>query len=179
MDFCDVEALTGNLGGRGNLGRVPHFADPVTGDFHLTALSPCIGAGNGLAPGVPKFDFEGDPRFPALGVDMGYDEFARHLYVVGDPAPATTVQIKFVGEPGTAPVTLFAALEERGEPKATPQGDWFLKDPVRRKELPSVPPYGILVMPQLLPPRPPPGGFYFLQALVGDKLTNPWRIEVE
>jgi len=179
IDFCDVEGLTGNLGGRRNLGLDPRFADELAGDLHLTAVSPCIGAGNGLAPGVPAFDLENDPRYPVLGVDMGSDEFARHLYVIGDPAPATTVQIKFVGEPGTAPVMLFAALEERAAPKTTPQGDWFLKDPVRRKELPPVPPYGILVMPQLLPPRPPAGGFYLLQALIGDKLTNPWRIDVK
>ncbi len=50
-------------------------ADPLytayPGDLHLTAGSPCVGAGT--AVGAPAKDFEGDPRDPATP-DIGADE---------------------------------------------------------------------------------------------------------
>jgi len=51
----------------------PMFADVVTGDFHLTDASHCIGAGDPTNP--PPTDFEGDPRpnppgsYPDIGID--------------------------------------------------------------------------------------------------------------
>ena len=38
----------------------PLFRDVGTGDYHLSASSPCIDAGDGTAPGLPAEDFEGE-----------------------------------------------------------------------------------------------------------------------
>jgi len=50
----------------------PRFVNPANGDFHLHALSPVIGAGINL--GIPRIDFEGDPRIVGTVVDLGADE---------------------------------------------------------------------------------------------------------
>ncbi|MFQ5749807.1 MAG: right-handed parallel beta-helix repeat-containing protein, partial [Planctomycetota bacterium] len=179
LNFCCVEGLTGVLGGVGNMNEDPRFADELGGDFHLRAVSPCIASGNGLLSGIPKLDFEGDSRFPALGTDIGFDEFARHLYVLGDFTPGGAVTIKIVGDPGSSPVVLSVGLGLKEVPDSTPSGNFFLENLVKEKGLPPVPPSGILVVPATLPPVPPASGIFALQALVGDKLTNPWRIDVE
>ena len=51
----------------------PMFADTAAGDFHLTDLSHCIGAGD---PAIAGADFEGDPRPNPSGSnpDIGMDE---------------------------------------------------------------------------------------------------------
>jgi len=179
LNFCCVEGLTGVLGGMGNMNEDPRFADELGGDFHLRAVSPCIGSGNGLLPGAPKKDFEGDPRFLVQRADIGYDEFFRHLYVLGDFTPGGAVTIKIVGDPGSSPVVLSVGLGLKAVPLPTPNGDSFLDDLVKEKGLPPIPPSGILVIPVTLPPVPPQSGLFALQALVGDKLTNPFRIDVE
>jgi predicted outer membrane repeat protein len=75
--------------GDGNIDLVPLLADPAAGDFHLTADSPCIDAGDPAfvpTPGEPDFYgkyrvWDGDDDAVAV-TDMGADEFAS--YVFGD-----------------------------------------------------------------------------------------------
>ena len=66
----------------------PQFVDAAAGNFHLSAGSPMIDAGNPAAPPFDAVDFDGDPR--ALDAtpecsgnvdrrDMGADEFASPL----------------------------------------------------------------------------------------------------
>lgn len=67
------------VGTSGNISADPLLADPEGGDFHLTKRSPCINAGTGIVPFLPKTDFEGDPRSRPLGQklrpDIGADEY--------------------------------------------------------------------------------------------------------
>ncbi|MFH1011815.1 MAG: right-handed parallel beta-helix repeat-containing protein [bacterium] len=64
-DPCDVYR---------NIFLDPLFVNRPAGDFHLTDLSHCIGAGNPTSP--PPTDFEGDPRPNPAGTnpDIGIDE---------------------------------------------------------------------------------------------------------
>ncbi|MFH0944580.1 MAG: choice-of-anchor Q domain-containing protein [Planctomycetota bacterium] len=86
VTWCDVE---GGFTGLGNLALDPLFVNAPAGDFHLTRRSPCIEAGDSLAPFLPDFDLDGNPRV-LLGwlpcprthtatVDMGAHEFLARL----------------------------------------------------------------------------------------------------
>jgi hypothetical protein len=72
------EDLTGQFG---NISEDPLFVGPVVGDYHITADSPAVDAGNPSPVGLPAEDFEGDPRIVdgdedgTPRVDMGHDEF--------------------------------------------------------------------------------------------------------
>jgi hypothetical protein len=88
VTYSDVQ---GSYAGEGNIEADPLFVDPASGDFHLGPGSPCIDVGDNDAPGLPEYDFEGDPRIldgdldGTPTVDMGVDEVAGyriHLPVV-------------------------------------------------------------------------------------------------
>jgi len=67
-------------------------------NFHLTAESPCINAGNNDAPDLPNTDKDGNPRIVDEAVDMGVYEYQ------GTVAPTAS----FTGHPisGAAPLTV-------------------------------------------------------------------------
>lgn len=92
--------VRGGYPGTGNIAVDPRFVDPVNGDFHLRATSPCIDRGSNAAT-TERIDVDGDPRVaPANGrVDMGADEFFPRLYHVGVPSPGSTIAVSFVGPP--------------------------------------------------------------------------------
>jgi hypothetical protein len=61
--------------------------DPATwqdNDYHLSASSPCLNAGNPQTFGVDELDMDGEPRVMAGRVDMGADEFTGRPFVFGD-----------------------------------------------------------------------------------------------
>jgi hypothetical protein len=64
--------------GVGNISMDPKFVAPSSFDFRLAAGSPCVDAGTrslpGLTFGLPRCDFEGDPRIIGKAPDMGADE---------------------------------------------------------------------------------------------------------
>lgn len=76
--FCDIQGLTGLLGGAGNIGLDPLFTAPLAGNFQLRKASPAIDAGSNsrAAAGIVK-DLRGMPRFlndpskPDTGVGPG------------------------------------------------------------------------------------------------------------
>lgn len=99
LNYCDIEGLTGDLGGLGNIGADPLFVDSFgpdnevgTGDefLRLSSGSPAIDSGDNTAlPDEVTTDLDGSPRFvddpdaPDTGnpdginpiVDMGAYEF--------------------------------------------------------------------------------------------------------
>jgi len=74
MDFPYDSTL--NWGG-GNIDSDPLFEEPGSGNYHLSAFSPCIEAGDPATdPAAGATDIDGDPRMIGDRVDMGADEFA-------------------------------------------------------------------------------------------------------
>lgn len=84
ITYSDIE---GGYIGAGNINANPLFVDEKNGDVHLKPFSPCIDAGDNLAPNLPITDIDNDdrriddPRVTDVGngtppvVDMGADEF--------------------------------------------------------------------------------------------------------
>ncbi|MCK4782327.1 MAG: right-handed parallel beta-helix repeat-containing protein [Desulfobacteraceae bacterium] len=61
--------------------------DPLfvgSGDYHLTASSPCINSGDNDAPDLPATDKDGNPRIFGGTVDMGAYEFQPIVYIAPD-----------------------------------------------------------------------------------------------
>jgi PKD repeat protein len=110
ITYSDV---TGGWSGTGNINADPLFVDPVAGDFHIQADSPCVDAGTNSPPELPDIDFEGDPRvFDGDGdgtsvVDMGADEFFN----------PSLIHANFSADPteGIAPLTVQFSDESTGE----------------------------------------------------------------
>lgn len=57
-----------------NISADPLFVDAAGGDYHLASSSPCVGAGNNGAFGIPLTDMDGGPRIADGSVDIGADE---------------------------------------------------------------------------------------------------------
>ena len=79
----------------------PLFMDPANGDFHLSAASPCIDAGDNAAPNLPATDYEGDARIMGTAVDIGADELVPSLtytVTIDSMSLAGTVSLTY-GEP--------------------------------------------------------------------------------
>ena len=66
----------------------PLFVDPPSDDYHLQIGSPCIDSGDNFAPGLPGFDFDGNPRITDgdgdgdAVVDMGAFEYPQAMIEV-------------------------------------------------------------------------------------------------
>ncbi len=102
--------VTPNLTGiNGNISADPLFRDPVNGDWHLSADSPCVDAGFAAAPALPPIDADGDPRVTdgdgdgAAVVDIGWDEFSPfRAFGSGCPVPGGVLPL--LGTVGGSPV---------------------------------------------------------------------------
>jgi hypothetical protein len=68
VSYSDIE---GGFAGIGNLNVDPLFFSPAGNDYHLTAGSPLINAGNNNVPDLPSTDLEGNQRIIGSTVDMG------------------------------------------------------------------------------------------------------------
>jgi PKD repeat protein len=71
----EVDLASGNINEGANINSDPQFADPATGDYHLSYGSPCIDSGDDAAPFTPSEDFDGDDRVLGLTADVGADEY--------------------------------------------------------------------------------------------------------
>ena len=76
--------------GKNNLDTDPIFVEPVTGDYHLSAGSPLIDAGDpGFVADPDETDIDGDPRVVGPRVDLGADEFRALGDLDGDGSVST------------------------------------------------------------------------------------------
>ncbi len=189
VTYSDVLVTMGVYPGAGNINANPLFMGPP--DYHLTVPSPCIDSGNNAAPLIASSDFEGDPRcadvpsVPDTGigpppiVDMGADEFHRHLYLTGQTTPGGNVNMNFVGLPGTNIVGLVIGFNLFTPPLPSAYGLWYIAPPmIICYPLPPIPGNGVLVLTGTLPLAPPGPYTVYFQALIGPKLTNLWTMNV-
>jgi len=166
--------------GQGIIDSDPLFVDPAGRDFHIFYTSPCRNAGDNTAPGLFPEDFEGDPRAAHGFVDMGADEFHRHLYCIGDLVPGGAVEVKIVGDPGTGPIGLWYGPNALENPVHGAYGDWYMLPPmIFMGPLPLIPAQGVKVLGGDIPASPPGPYSIHMQALIGDELSNLCTLEVE
>jgi len=191
VSYCDIKTAAGVYPGPGNIRANPAFVAQGSGDYHLTVNSPCIDAGNNTAIEVYLKDFEWDPRRfdvpskPDTGlgqapiVDMGADEFQRHLYYTGMAAPGGTIQLKFVGLPGTAQVGLIIGFAVITPPIPGAFGLWYIAPPlIIIPGLGPIPGNGVYVLPGTLPLVPTGPYSVHMQAMIGFQLTNLCSLNV-
>ena len=164
----------------------PLFVDVASGDFHLTAPSPCRDSGSLAMPGIGATDFEGDTRSAGGGPDIGGDEFHEHLYSMGTPVPGSIVLMRVVGTPSQAPVLLALGSGVLEPPLVTPWGDFFLSPPLLlTANLGSLPPEGVVTHKITIPASSVPGTRYPFQAILGTagnpalRLSNLLEIVIE
>ncbi|MFH1998809.1 MAG: hypothetical protein ABIK28_03965, partial [Planctomycetota bacterium] len=166
-----------NWGG-GIIDADPLFVNMAARDLHIIHVSPCRGAGLNTTV-VDPCDFEGDPRIAASTVDMGADEFHAHFYCTGDFTPEGGIQGYVMGTPGAAPVGIFIGFSLLGSPLHHGWGDFYLASPwFLFGPLGSISSLGVMVLPAELPRLPEAPYDLYLQALVGNQLTNLFTLEV-
>jgi len=90
--YSCIQGWTG--GGEGNLTADPCFLSPTTGNYRLTAASPCIDAGDPSGANLAERDLVGNRRVQyggeRLAVDLGAYEFAiARCELVSDPPHVT------------------------------------------------------------------------------------------
>ena len=153
--------------GEGMLDLDPVFAEPETGDFHLTLTSPCRGGGDSRALDFPFEDFEHDPRGADGAVDIGADEFHPHLYYMGITNPGASLSVRVVSGRIGAPVVLGVAEELLHPPMSTPWGELSLSPPFALLPLGTIGDRGVLFAERELPRFWAFGERKGAQALVG------------
>jgi hypothetical protein len=97
VTYCNIDQ-DGYAGQNGNMRANPLFVDPQNDNYHLTATSQCVNAGNNDAPAIPDTDKDGNPRIIYGTVDMGAYEYQVLL-------PSITVTSPNGGEELTAGTT--------------------------------------------------------------------------
>jgi len=167
VTYCDID---GGYPGTGNISTDPFFAEPAAGDCHLTFQSICRDAGDNSLVGLPADDFEGDRRDGLI--DMGADEFHKHLYRIGDVTSGGNLSVKVIGTPGTPSVKLFMGSGIQDPPQLTQYGDLYLFPPYTPFSLGSISSNGVLVVSGAVPGSWIPGEQFPFQALVESELTN-------
>jgi hypothetical protein len=163
----------------------PLFVNQQSLDYHLTWNSPCKDAGDSSTPNLPEEDIEGDPRVADGKVDMGADEFFRHLYQTGGTAPGGALSLHITGRPSE---TVFLALgsDVLARPHSTVYGDMYLALPLLwNRGIGTIPSTGVLHTAGTVPGTWSAGDEKPLQALIGPlgapfgKLTNLLILSVD
>lgn len=164
--------------GAGNIDADPMFVSIVLRDLHLLYTSPCRDVGLNTSV-VDNDDFEGDPRIAGSAVDIGADEFHTHLYCTGDFSPEGQIEAYIIGTPGSAPVGIFLGFGLLNEPLNVNWGTFYLESPwFLFGPLGTVGSLGVIMIPAELPRLPEAPYDFYLQALVKNKLTNLFTVEV-
>jgi len=145
INYCCIQALTGNLGGIGNIAADPCFIDMgywdaegvwVDGDYHLQAHSPCINAGNPAAAYTGQTDIDCEPRLMKGRVDIGVDEY-----------PAVLVGLVISGseevdEQSSAPYAAIASYDDNSIENVSVRASWSVEGEIYV----SINQYGVLAV---------------------------------
>jgi len=106
----DGDNYTGMVGGgTGDINVDPLFVDRLTGNYHLSAGSPCINMGNDSDVQSGWLDMDGQARINETHVDMGADEY----YAPAGYAVTGRVTLQYRLNPGATPVTV--AVRQGGQ----------------------------------------------------------------
>jgi hypothetical protein len=127
INYSCVQNWTGILGGSGNFGDNPLFADPNNGNYHLSEISPCINTGDPNYTAEPnETDLDGKPRIIGGRIDMGAYEF-NHI-PIANAGPDQTV---YAWIDGFADVTLdgSASYDDDNQPLSY---KWIWRGGIRR-----------------------------------------------
>jgi predicted outer membrane repeat protein len=177
VTFSNVQ---GGWKGTGNIDVDPRFVDPSYDDFHLRFDSPCRDTGTSPIADLAPHDMEGDPRIVGGKVDIGADEFHRHVYHTGNAEPGRRIWLKVIGRPGESVVWAVSMNPVLLDPPMVfpGRGAYHLAWPVVTAALGRVPSEGVIrvlvELPGYLPvPMPLPH-----QAIVEDQFTNVGWIRV-
>jgi len=177
--YCESGAVLN--WGFGMIKKNPLFVSNDPDDAHLTYTSPCKDSGDNTIV-TELFDFEGDQRIVDGTVDMGADEFATHLYHIGNPTPGGNINLIFVGVPNTTPVILWLGSGVMDPPMGLPPyGDWHLQFPILMEaNFSAIPgPSGVLIFSANIPANLPTPLDLPLQAAIGLKLSNLCEIKIQ
>lgn len=169
--------------GPGMIAADPFFADTNANDFHILYTSNCKDVGYNSAPGIPAEDFEGNPRIEYATVDMGADEFHRHVYYTGNATPGGSIALKVIGVPQND-VWLWFATILYDPPLSTEYGDWYLQNnfPVDGINLGIIPSNGLISNNYTIPTSPTTPYTLYMQAIllgIDDKLTGVGVLDVK
>ena len=95
---------THGCGGSNNISADPQFVGTAVGNFHLTAGSSVIAAGDPAAPGLPATDFDRLPRIVNGTISLGVYEYQPVM--ANSPALTSSANPSYVGQPVTLTATL-------------------------------------------------------------------------
>ena len=107
--FSYNDVLGGGLtsqscGGFNNISADAEFVDTAVNNFHLTAASPAISAGNPLAADIPATDLDGLPRLVNGTISLGVYEYQP--VTPHSPVLTSSANPSYVGQPVTFTATL-------------------------------------------------------------------------
>ncbi len=114
LTASDVHNSNGGFASvNGNIMQAPQFVSEATGDFHLSASSPCLGRGDLVAAIATRKDHDEhsrvlDPTFSGIAMpDMGaFERWAYRLKATGLPAVGGTMTFSVEGPAGMSTVFL-------------------------------------------------------------------------
>jgi PKD repeat protein len=135
VDFYNNDINPDNVSGiftneSGNINADPLFVGIDDEDYHLSAGSPAIDAGNKSAASLPSIDFEGNNRILGMSADIGADEYyvtgVTHSVsgrILSDNAGLGGVTVRLTG-----PLTATKITDENGNYTFTwlPDGNYTL-----------------------------------------------------
>jgi hypothetical protein len=174
VTYSDIQ---GGWPGGGNIDMDPAFAELWTGDLHITAPSPCLGAGSNAVSDLPTLDFEKDARVCYMLADMGADEAYPHLYNMFGVRPGGQFDIRAIGFPGAAYIHYFSTAR-LSVPYTTRYGDFFLAYPYTQFEQGNISSNATLATSYSTPTGWKAGDKYYIQSLLGITLSNLDSLEV-
>lgn len=105
LSYNDIFGAPSNTcGGFNNISADAGFVDTAVNNFHLTAASPAISAGNPLAAGTPATDLDGLPRLVNGTISLGVYEYEPVTAL--SPVLTSSANPSYVGQTVTFTATL-------------------------------------------------------------------------